>query len=878
MTKKVVNIYIIPTLHWDREWFLPYQQMRKRFVSIMDKIIEVLKNNDVIETFMLDGQTILIEDYLEIKPQMMNDIIDLVSNGKLLIGPYYIGSDEFLVSGESLIENLKLGYIESQKYGGIMKIGYLPDAPGHIAQLPQILVNSGLEALVFHRGMKESLLSNEFIWRAADKSSVIAVFLPQSFNILNTRKIKNDSDAKNEIHSIIKKFLPKSSAHALLIPYNLLDPVEQMQKGLKFISKYNKGNLKIFQSNIQNYINEIKKKRIKLKSVSGELRGSTRSLIHPGVLSIRPHLKIQNRKIENMLINWVERFSTINYLLTSKYPFEYINLSWKKLLLNQNQDSIGGCCVDNVIQDIEHRSKEIIEICNDLIDETLTSICNNIDDIHSDYEKSVVVFNPLSWERTEIVEFMIDFLPNEAPKDFEFVDEKNVSVPYKIIEVKENIFCEYIDSTLPEYKKTIRYTFIFLATAVPPVGYKTYKLIFNTKNYKLLRRENTIKILENSIENEYFKVSIDSSGVLQILDIKDNIRYNNQLIFEDGGDVGDEYNYAPPLNDIKYYSCGFPFSYSIIDNNPCAATLILKNFMKIPVSSNKLTRSAELTDCQLTTYITLKYNQRRIDIRTEVINKAENHRLRVCFHFDETIKHHFVEQPFCVLKRDNAFNKENQLETEGTGLPQQNFVFISKKKKGICYINKGLYEYAILNDNKTTIVAITLFRAIGWLSLRDLSTRRGKIGPELPVPYAQSKELHQFEYSIFPYKDIAKISPIYQEAYNFNIPCIAKIKRNTSTNLNAIKLSFVKIFPKSLVITRIYKSQFDDGICLRFFNLENKTVRGKIEFFKKFNEYKIVNNLENPISHMAKYVHKLNPNTLTIIAKPKQIITLKIYF
>ena len=100
------QIIIVPETHWDREWYLPFQEFRARLVIMMDKLLKTLNENEKYTNFTLDGQTIPIEDYLEVKPEKENEIKKHVKEGRLSIGPMYILPDEFLISGESIIRNI----------------------------------------------------------------------------------------------------------------------------------------------------------------------------------------------------------------------------------------------------------------------------------------------------------------------------------------------------------------------------------------------------------------------------------------------------------------------------------------------------------------------------------------------------------------------------------------------------------------------------------------------------------------------------------------------------------------------------------------------------------------------------------------------------
>ena len=107
--QQLKKIYYPASTHWDREWYRTFQGFRYRLVGVMDRILEVLEADPAFETFMLDGQTIVLDDFTEIEPENRERLEALLREGRLMAGPWYVMPDESIVSGESLIQNLLLG-------------------------------------------------------------------------------------------------------------------------------------------------------------------------------------------------------------------------------------------------------------------------------------------------------------------------------------------------------------------------------------------------------------------------------------------------------------------------------------------------------------------------------------------------------------------------------------------------------------------------------------------------------------------------------------------------------------------------------------------------------------------------------------------------
>ena len=115
--------HIISNTHWDREWRFPFQRNRQMLVDMIDSVLHILESEPDYRAFHLDSQSIVLQDYLQIKPDKKDLIIQLVKENRLLIGPWYILPEEFQVGGENLIRNLLLGHKVCNEHGGVSKIG-----------------------------------------------------------------------------------------------------------------------------------------------------------------------------------------------------------------------------------------------------------------------------------------------------------------------------------------------------------------------------------------------------------------------------------------------------------------------------------------------------------------------------------------------------------------------------------------------------------------------------------------------------------------------------------------------------------------------------------------------------------------------------------
>ena len=146
---------VVSETHWDREWYHPFQEFRFHLVRLARQLVDILRARPDYRAFVFDGQTVVIPDVLEVARELEEPLRELACTGRIRFGPWYVLPDEFLVSAESLVRNLHYGHRIAERFGGPMKIGYVPDGFGHPAQLPQVFAGFDIRRVVLWRGMGE---------------------------------------------------------------------------------------------------------------------------------------------------------------------------------------------------------------------------------------------------------------------------------------------------------------------------------------------------------------------------------------------------------------------------------------------------------------------------------------------------------------------------------------------------------------------------------------------------------------------------------------------------------------------------------------------------------------------------------------------------
>ena len=370
MSAKKRTAYVVSHTHWDREWYLPYHRFRVSLVRIVDQVLDALENDESFEHFLLDGQTVVLEDYLEARPEEAERIAALVRGGALSIGPWYVLPDEFLVSGEATVRNLLIGHAVAGEFGPVQKAGYMPDSFGHIAQMPQILRRAGIDSFIYTRGNGDELeeLGLEYLWRAPDGSEVLAINqwggycnaaalgLAEMWHA-HTRREIDTGRAVEQIGDLIEQMETRTNCDVLLLN-NGCDH-HPPQKGFGTILESLREafpDIEFVHGTLTDYVAAVRESGSAKNVRAGEMLGGRYHHILSGVWSARMRLKQQNDAAQTLLAGYVEPVAAYSHFLLGRpYPRGLIDYSWKLLMKNHPHDSICGCSTDEVHREMEPR-------------------------------------------------------------------------------------------------------------------------------------------------------------------------------------------------------------------------------------------------------------------------------------------------------------------------------------------------------------------------------------------------------------------------------------------------------------------------------------------------------------------------------------------
>ena len=717
---------IVSHTHWDREWYRTFQGFRARLVDAVDTVLDLL-DRDPGWSFVLDGQTIVIEDYLSIRPEQAGRLAAACGAGRLAIGPWYVQPDSLLPAGESHVRNLLEGRRVGERYGPVSRVAYTPDSFGHPSQFPQIFAGFGLDGFVYWRGNGDELdrLPPVYRWVAPDGTGVVACHLTHGY--FAAAYLPDDiPEAVKRLRRVGEEMAAAGASRLLLmngIDHAMPDTnTEAVARALQEETGWTvtRGRLEDFTSPAIASAGEADR-------FVGELVGGRMTNLLPGVWSSRLELKLRNRMAETALIGWAEPWAALGRALGLPDERPALRAGWRALLANQAHDSIGGCSTDRVHQQMKARYDEAEE----LADETTQRLLSRLAGLGPGRtvpwqdEVDVAVFNPSPHPRTDIVRFSLEGYPFTAIKDgqlavhpltFASLLGKGVTVdgvPARVIVDDSSDRIRVVPEQEP-------WTVEWVAEAVPAFGWRRYRLALD-------KAAPDQKDDGRSITATGLTVAAEGDGTLTV--VVDGRRYEGLCRVEDQGDRGDTYDFDPVPGGIRLASVAVTRR----RHRSGIQELDVLRIFDVPASldGQRSNRSDETVPVTVRMRARVAPGVERVDVDLTVENTARDHRLRLAFPTGAAGAGATAATTFDVTPRAPLpAPRTSWFQPPPSTFPHQGWV----SNNGLTVVAPGLPEAEVTPEGT---VYITVVRAVGWLSRLDLRSRPEPAGPGLRAPEAQ---------------------------------------------------------------------------------------------------------------------------------------------
>ncbi len=801
--------HVTPHVHWDRAWYLPFQQYRYRLIEFVDDLLDLLENPEAdYPSFEFDGQTVVLEDYLEVKPENRGRIEALVKEGRLGVGPWYVLPDEFIVGGEALVRNLQFGYRISEEFGGRTNIGYVPDPFGHVAQLPAILRGVGLDTFLFTRGAGEWVgdAGCVFNWTASDgESSVLAVKQTPDYPCLMAwgfeerpldRKDSADVDVKTAMGRLQRLL------DGLESTYNWAPPVVQLGNGsdhthpqptlpmlIAAANEHFKGQIELRHSRFTDFFSALKdwvESRGKpLVDHQGELhQGWDRALLS-GVFSARLYLKRMNDHTMRLLQDQIEPLASASWSLGGRPRQERLQLAWREVLRNHPHDDICGCSVDSTHLDMEVRFRHAQEISAMLLDDLHAELREHFDLRHPNKDAIALLLHnptPRPWSGAITVDgvaFDTQGWKDSVSARLEVADSTAFSAQADILVTSPQWslhahFDRVAHVSLPRLAGSIN------AVDLPP-GMHLVHLLPGIDLKPTPAQEVVIDSEGMWMENGLIKVILRDDGRFDLIDLENGRTWSGLGVMEDDEDAGDSYDHSPggypiPIGAAKGpglderpdhvdrrvlhkeagdHTCNVEMM--IEKENPWSSTMHLQMEWRIPKRFLDETqkRSSDHDWLIIDHYLTLRSGSRFLEVETSIDNSCNDHRIRVILPSGIESETVHAGGAFDVIERPWEFphiTEWNQPEVPTQHVSQ--FLAVEDGEHGLAMLCPGSNEYEARPSEYGSglDLCLTALRSVGWLSRDGFAWRRNRAGPCFPAPGAQCLGTSWFRWGVMPYE------------------------------------------------------------------------------------------------------------------------------
>jgi alpha-mannosidase len=914
---------IVPHTHWDREWYEPFQAFRYKLVKLIDTLIEIMEHQDY--CFMLDGQTIILEDYFEIQPENREKVLELIRKGNLEIGPWYVLPDEWLVGEESLLRNLELSYKLAKELDiPLMKVAYLPDQFGHTQAVPQFLADiTDIRAAVVWRGVGPQVNTVPFTWKRHENSprSILGVYLP--FGYGNAAALPGTApELQAEIDKLVNDLQPFSPLPLYLL-MNGTDhqfPVPAIQNLLSQIEIPGEISLGLLHHYVEKLQGAIDAAKYTPPEYLGEFRSPARAPMLQDTYSARMWIKQWNQECEDLLVNVAEPLSaSLSFFKIQDYPTAFLDLAWKWLLKNAPHDSICGCSIDQTHDEMKPRFSWSQTITRQVIGERLQALEDGGEENAS---QSIYAFNHTNTRLPQLIAIRI---PSTVPMaglksedGEEYILQRTVSSEEIVLDesmspamVKAGVRllpgrklmdyyindASYFDGADPgvcqirlscgdtlegdldinDLKQKTNalvdsrkyHRFHIVASKGTEQEYRALAPLkpWGFTRFHLLQKldhpfERDVYLNKDQVNSRFYDLEFNKDGSFSLFDKVTKIRFGKLHVFEDTGDRGDLYTFGRVGPSVYKTS---RVKRKVITQGPVyqeiEQKLDLVTFKELETTRDKRKGKVKIP---IRTVFRFYTDLPRIDVETTLTNHASNHRLRVGFDLPFDTHETITSTHFGVVRRQAQPNREGEYVERPSGIQaQKRFIRVEGGDAALTLINKGLPEVE-LDDNT---LSLTLLRCVGHLSRSDFDERPLHAGPAVETPGGQELgKTYTYHYALLTHTAEEDITYSADHAEAYSLPPSSVVRSSGRDDfldpLFEVDNPFIRVSSFRVI---------DAAVILTLYNLAKEDNSCTLSLHPKINKCAAVD-----IGGEIKTEFAVQKNKLPLHFQPMQIIMLKL--
>jgi len=491
---------------------------------------------------------------------------------------------------------------------------------------------------------------------------------------------------------------------------------------------------------------------------------------HQGTFTTQAKMKEYNRRLEGLL-STAEKFGVVASFFGRLYPKDRLEDAWREVMFNQFHDILPGSSIRENYIDATEKYETAKKLVDFELHSSLMTLAQQVDTRAARRGQAIVVFNPLSWERSDVVAIR---LAEGDTSSYAIFQTNGREVPSQIIR-----------------EGPLQREILFIAENVPSVGYRVYEL----RKAKPLVSKSDLAVSDHTLENRFYKVVIDpdSGWVRSIFDKQSNREvlkggHGNELqILEDKPSQWDAWNIG--LTGKRWYPK--LRSVEVVERGPVRTILRVKlDYLNPAVKKEFPTK--DFPNTFFTQDVILYSGVDRVDFRTNVDWWEDKTMLKVAFPVAVSDSVATYEIPYGHIARsvlDRTRWEKAQIE-----VPAERWADLSQSDYGVSLLNKSKYGY----DIKGNVMRLSLLRSPKW---PDPTADRGK---------------HRIEYSVYGHKGRWQEGRTLRLGYEYNTPLIPVVVSPKGGKLSSTG-SFLRCEPENVVLTLVKKAEDSDAWVLQLY-------------------------------------------------------------
>ncbi|MBM4186757.1 MAG: hypothetical protein FJ206_05525 [Gemmatimonadetes bacterium] len=741
-------VHLIPHTHWDREWYLTAAQFGARLAPALDAVVDLLERQPSLR-FHLDGQAVLVEDYLARRPDARVRLDRLVQAGRLVVGPWYVLADGLIPSGEAAIRNLLLGRDVAAQHGGAGKVLYSPDAFGQPGTGPLLAAEAGLVAGVVWRGLDPARIGRrDLFWWQSGERRLLTLHLPAPGYEFGADLVAEPERLEQTWTTIRTGLVERAVSHHVAVPIGADHhaPSDRLADLAERLASIDRGSEFRYSTFEEYFVAASASIDGAAPTFEGELRRSGgHAWALQGTFATRSRLKRQYGAAELTLARIAEPAVAI-----AKLDPGTLRDAWRRLVRAQFHDTLAGTCSDPVAREQAVRVAAVRAAAASEFDRGVARLIGHDPDaVRERTDQSqprLVVWNPVARARggVTVVEstwFVADELVGPPGGRIArtgpgakacAIRAGSGAAPLALQTLAVRRGRERVDASrhYPDLDAVDRAHLAVALDPVPGLSATIYRI--TEPDESPAEPADPVVVRGRSVSNGRIGFEVDRRGRLGLHDRHREVRYHNLGALEWTADRGDCYTPEPgPARGSLWVG-----PIAAIAAGPLVGALAWEW---------RLSDGPESIVGRTTLSLTSDSDIGRVRIVLE--NQASQHRLRWSAPIGvrgEVL----VGAPHGVERRppgrlDSSWPGEVGLPTG----PGHRFAAVAEGGRGLALLLPGFFEY---QWTETGTLAVTLLRAVGDLSRNDLSTRRGHAGWVTPTPEAQEPGRHVIELALKP--------------------------------------------------------------------------------------------------------------------------------